>query len=254
MRVGPHRLRDRVPDRDGRGGVGHDELAAVPDRALHGAPRLPAPRTQARRARHEERAPELQPGHAPRHQRHPLVLRALPLPGQVRAERDAAAGGAERAVRHRALGHPPALLHDGARLHARPEGPLLLQVLLVLAAALLRPVSAAPAARVRAGRLRNHDPLAPDLDISATLRRVHRLPDQSPGDLPAGLRRSHSICPTYREHQVSLQREEEADNSCQGTIWLSTDTHRHYHPKEKIPHSVISSLPPSPAACFMLQF
>ena len=59
----------------------------------------------------------LQPGHAPRYQRHPLGLRAVPLPGQGGAERHAAPGGAERAVRMRALRHPPPVLHDRPRGH-----------------------------------------------------------------------------------------------------------------------------------------
>lgn len=67
LREGPHRLRDGLPDCDRRRLHGHDVLAAIHHRALHGAPRISAPVVQAGVSRHDSPQPSLQPGHAPGH-------------------------------------------------------------------------------------------------------------------------------------------------------------------------------------------
>uniref|UniRef100_A0A8B9TQT0 Zinc finger SWIM-type containing 5 n=1 Tax=Anas platyrhynchos TaxID=8839 RepID=A0A8B9TQT0_ANAPL len=191
LREGPHRLRDRLPDRHRRRLHRHDLHPALHHRPLHGAPGLPAAGLQAGLAGHDASQPGLQPGHSPGHQRRALGLRLEPLPGQKRAGGHHPAGGEERALRHGAVGHPPPLHHDGPRpgRHPRPQE--------LGEADVHRQSPPAAAAGRHDKRLHQHHPLPAHPHQPAALRGVHRVPQQGQGDLPPGAGRAHTVRPVH---------------------------------------------------------
>lgn len=66
-----------------------------------------------------------------------------------------------------------------------------------------------------------HHALSTDAHQSAALWRVHRVPEQSKGDIPAGTGWPHSVCPVHRQPETNLQGQEETDDVGQGAIRLT---------------------------------
>ena len=221
LRKGPHRLRDGLPDRAGRGGGhgghGHELHAAVHHRPLHGAPWLPHARVQARHAGHDPPQPQLQPGHAPGHQRRAVGVRAQPLAGQERAGRRHPAGGEEREVRHGAVGHF-APVHDH---HAGHGGVGAAQPPELRQADVTGQGAAAEAAGRHHRRLHQHDALAAHAHQPTALRRVHRVPQQGPRDVLDGARRTRAVYAVHRQPEADLQGQEETHDARAREIWMT---------------------------------
>ena len=196
------------------------------------------------------------PGLSPGDHGHSLGVRSESLIGQNRAVDDDPVAGEERPVRHGAIGHPEAVLHDSAG-HVVPTAvvgrqappppsppspppppPQQQQPQRVRRrrgeAPVVREAAASAAAGRRRGRLRQHHPLAPHAHLPPPLRRLHRVPGQGPRHVRAGPRRPRAVRAASREHEGGLQGQEETYVSGERAVRVTPQAVSGFPPRSQL--------------------